>query len=483
MSRPTPSWGDIANFGANVYQSRQISRLASEQAESNAILQRQIEDMQMQQQIEKMRKDLLKKARALILDFENLIDSVNEKWNHNPVMASIEAEATQMAFDDAKLSGVNEDLFDEMYDLERFRNVESKIAKCVERKRELNPPMMEIKRNVILYTSQFDDLEIAIQLSSQLPGLRRRLEELDREVSEKKPEWIRFESNANRVNAEMEKKSNLAAGVLFLIGIAIFMLPPEFYGASSGSDLEASVGGGGCCLCLILIGLISSYYDQRKIAVPEIELLLSDDDSELADAERELRLYMSMDQELFADEIRDAEQKVARLQNEIGSEENFPVEHSGEPFEEYYTLLEHTHKRCQDRYDSVNEQLNELTEKLNESDPDKLQIMLSNRREYVEQFSGDVFPNIPVSTNGPEKVKSIVPGGWGKLKQIANASADRFTKNKPQETDTKIAWVLHEGYYYKQYEDGTFDQTPHVRTHEGLMVPYQSPRAPDDFKF
>ena len=132
MSRPKSSWGDIANFGANVYQSRQISRLASEQAESNAILQRQIEDMQMQQQIEKMRKDLLKKARALILDFENLIDSVNEKWNHNPVMASIEADATQMAFDDAKLSGVNEDLFDEMYDLERFRNVESKIAKCVD---------------------------------------------------------------------------------------------------------------------------------------------------------------------------------------------------------------------------------------------------------------------------------------------------------------------------------------------------------------
>ena len=483
MSRPKSSWGDIANFGANVYQSRQISRLASEQAESNAILQRQIEDMQMQQQIEKMRKDLLKKARALILDFENLIDSVNEKWNHNPVMASIEADATQMAFDDAKLSGVNEDLFDEMYDLERFRNVESKIAKCVGRKQELNPAMLEIKQNVILYTSQFEDLELSIQLSSQLPKLRKRFEELDREVTEKQPDWIRFESNANRVNSQAEKKSNIAAMVLICIGIAVVMLPPEYYGATSGSDLEASVAGGGCCLSLILIGLISSYYDQRKIAIPDIELLLAGDNSELAEAERELGLYMSLDQELFADEIRSAEQKVASLQNEIGLEENFPIEHSGEPFEEYYTLLEHTHKRCQDRYDSVNAQLNELTEKLNESDPDKLQLMLNNRREYVEQFSGDVLPKNTVSTNEPENVNSIVPGGWGKLKQIASASAERFAKNKPQETDTKIAWILHEGYYYKQYEDGSFDQTPHVRTHDGLMVPYQSPRAPDGTEF
>ena len=46
--------------------------------------------------------------------------------------------------------------------------------------------------------------------------------------------------------------------------------------------------------------------------------------------------------------------------------------------------------------------------------------------------------------------------------------------------EEQIKWVLHEGYYYKQFANGSFDPIPHIRNNAGYIVPYQTPNPPID---
>jgi|TARA_B110000908_G_C10236183_1_gene443453 hypothetical protein len=448
MSRPKSSWGDITNFGANVYQSRQISKLANQQSENNALLQMQMENMQRQQMMEEMTKEVLKHARTLILEFEDMINTTRKKMQQNPILASIETDALEMAFRDSQSSGMDSDLFEEMYDLERYRKVESGINELKQLTSKLTDEQSAIKDNILSYSMQFDDYEQAIQLGENIPALQVRHHELFSEVSRLQSQWNQFESNAIILNGKMTKTEWIMFSILSVICLPVLFImlsSPELLGVTEGSDDEMMFGAGSCLAWLGIAGAIFAFFDARKIVIPDIETLLGE--SSVKDVEGQLSLYRSMDRELFSDEIEELENELRHINNSDNSDLNFVVPHSGDPFNEYFVLLEFTLGKCKVKLQSMNVEFHELTSSLGESELGELNSSLQTKREYVELYTSE---NLNLSPD-VKQTRSI---------------------------ESQINWVLHDGYYYKQFGDGTFDSTPHIRTHDGLIIPYQTPKPP-----
>lgn len=449
MPRPKSSWGDIANFGANVYQSRQMSKLASQQAEHNALLQMQMENMQRQQMMEDMKKEALKHARNLILEFEDMITNTSRKVNHNLILASIETDALEMAFNDAQSNGLDADFFEEMYDLERYRKVGTGINELKHITSNLTDEQLAIKNNVLSYSMQFDDYEKAISLAEKLPAVQSRHNELSTELSSLQPQWDQFESNAIILNGKMAKTEIILFSILSVIclSIMIIMLTSNgsFLGVAEGSEDEMMVGIGSCFAWVLIGGSIFGFFETRKIIIPNSETLLGE--SSRDDIEEQLALYRSMDANLFSDEIEELENELRRINYFNDPDLNFLVPHLGDPFEEYFVFLKFTLGECKAKMQSMKDEFQELTSSLGEYELEELNSSLQTKREYVEFYT----------------------------KENLNLSPD---VKQTKQIESQINWVLHEGYYYKQFGDGTFDSTPHIRTHDGLIIPYQTPKPP-----
>ena len=453
MSRPKSSWGDIANFGANVYQARQMNKLANQQAEANALLQMQMEEMRMQQLMADMKKEALKNARTLILEFEDMIAEIKKRVNQNLILASIEADALVMAFNDSKDAGLDSDFFEDMYDLERYRKIQTEIVALKELTSNLNSEQSTIKNNILSYSMEFDDYERAIQLATELPKVQSRNNELSNEISNLKPRWQDFESNAILINGKMTKKENTIVGIVSLIFIPLIVIgiaSPETLGQSVSFGEDLAIGS--CLAWIIIGGGALAFFEGRKITIPDSETLLGESsESKLID---ELALYRSMDEEaisegeepLFTEEIKDLEN---RLQSSNNSDINFIVPHGGEPFEEYYVLLRNTFEKCNSKMTSMNSEFNKLVSSLGMSEIDELSSSLNTKREYVNFYTNE---NLQLES-----------------KAVHNNSIEE-----------QIKWVLHEGYYYKQFANGSFDPIPHIRNNAGHIVPYQTPNPPID---
>lgn len=449
MSRPKSSWGDIANFGANVYQSRQINKLAREQSEANALLQMQIEDMQRQQMMEELKKESLKHARNLILEFEEMITSTQGKVQNNPILASIETDALELAFNDSQSSGMDSDFFEEMYDLERYRKVQSGIGELKQLTSKLTEEQSSIKENIISYSIQFDDYERAIKHAENMPIVQSRYDDLSTELENLQPQWDQFESNAIELNDKKTKMQWVMFSILSIIFIPILlitMFSPEWIGIKADSDAEALFGGGTCLAWIIIGAFVVGFYEERKITIPNRETLIGE--SAITKIEEELSIFKDADPELFSEEIRELESQLELLNDSSASDINFVVPHSGTPFEEYFVILESTYEKCTARLEIMKKEFQSLTSTLGESKLEELRSSLQTKTEYVEYH----------------------------LKEDLYASP---TFEQTNQIESKINWVLHEGYYYKQFEDGSFESTPHIRNHDGLIVPYQPPNPPN----
>jgi len=449
MSRPKSSWGDIANFGANVYQSRQINKLANQQSEANALLQMQIEDMQRQQMMDEMKKEALKHARNLILEFEEIITLTRGKVQHNPILASIETDALELAFKDSQSSGMDSDFFEEMYDLERYRKVQSGISELKQLTSKLTDEQSSIKENIISYSIQFDDYERAIRHAENIPIVQSRYDDLSAELDSLQPKWNQFESNAIELNDKTTKMQWIIFSILSIIFIpilGIIMFSPEWVGIKADSDDEALFGGGACLAWILIGGGVGGFYEERKITIPDRGTLLGE--SAITKIEEELLLLNEADSELFSEEIRELEDRLDLLNNSNGSDLNFVVPHSGTPFQEYFVILESTFEKCTAELKTMKNEFQLLASTLGESELGKLKSSLQTKTEYVDYYSKeDLYA-------GP-------------------------TFEQANQIESKINWVLHEGYYYKQFEDGSFESTPHIRNHDGLIVPYQPPNPPN----
>tara|TARA_X000001036_G_scaffold420776_1_gene441957 strand:+ start:188 stop:1585 length:1398 start_codon:yes stop_codon:yes gene_type:complete len=449
MSRPKSSWGDIANFGANVYQARQMNKLASQQAENNALLHMQMENMQRQQMMEEMKKEALKHARNLILEFEDMITNTTRKVQQNPILASIETDALEMAFNDAQSGGLDADFFDEMYDLERYRKVGTGINELKHITSNLTDEQLSIKNNVLSYSMQFDDYERAIELAENLPVVQARHNELSTELSSLQPQWNQFEGNAIVLNGKMAKMEWIMFGILSVICLPILFImlsSPELLGVAEGSEDEMMFGLGSCFAWICIGGAIFAFYEGRKIVIPDSETLLGE--SSVDDVEERLALYRSMNEDdLFSDEIEELENELRQINNSNDFDLNFLVPHSGDPFQEYFVLLGFTLGKCKVKMQSMEGEFQELTSSLGEHELGELNSSLQTKREYVEFYTKE---NLTLNPN-VEQTSSV---------------------------ESQINWVLHEGYYYKQFGDGSFDSIPHIRNHDGLIIPYQTPKPP-----
>jgi hypothetical protein len=448
MSRPKSSWGDIANVGANVYQARQISKLSEQQSEQNALLQMQIENMQTQQMMGEMKKEALKHARTLILEFEDQINATEKKVQLNPILASIEADALEMAFRDAQSSGMDSDFFEEMYDLERYRKVDSGINKLKQLASNLTHEQSSIKNNIVSYSMQFDDLEQAIKLAEKIPPVQARHDELSTEVSRLQPQWNQFESNAIILNGKQGVNEVVIFSIISIICIVligIMMSAPELLGVEAGSDDEAMIGGGACCMWILLGGGVFAFYEDRKIVIPDSDTLLGE--SSTKDINEKISTYRSIDAELFSDEIEELENELRQINHSNNSDLDFQVPHAGDPFEEYFVILECTLGKCEAKLETMKSEFQELTSSIGVSQLGELNSLLQTKREYVEYHT----------------------------KENLNLSPD---VKQTSSIESQINWVLHEGYYYKQFGDGSFDSTPHIRNNDGLIIPYQKPNPP-----
>ena len=156
-----------------------------------------------------------------------------------------------------------------------------------------------------------------------------------------------------------------------------------------------------------------------------------------------------MDSELFSDEIIELEYKLIQMNGSNNTDLEFKVPHSGDPFEEYYVILESTLGKCKIKLESLENEFQILTSSLGKSEVSELQSSLQTKRDYVDYYSKESIGIDP------------------KIDQASSVEA-------------KINWVLHEGYYYKQFGDGSFDSTPHIRNNEGLIIPYQTPKPPSE---
>lgn len=402
MSRPKASWTDIANFGANVYQARQMSKLSQQQAEQNALLEMQMQHMQMQQAKEDARKTALKTARNMILEFEEQLLNIENRFMKNPILASIETDAVEMAFLDLKNGGMDSNFFEDMYDLERYKKVESKINQLKSFGEQLSIEHISIKDDIIQYSSQLDDIEEAIKLCENIPIVKNRYEELNVEVSKYSPKWNKFEKNAIRLNEKLDNVTNsiiIAVSLGVIIGFSMIFFFPESIGIDSNDeDIGSSIGTGLCLGWIIICGITGVVWGSKTIDVPKIEDLLNESMEAIEEHEDNEWMidYYNDDDD---DDENELEEGLSGNAGKYDFDINFVVPHSGEPFEEYFVWLKFTLEGCESKLGSMESRLKHLQTIFNISELEEFKSLLNSNQQFINFYTNENLNTISLSNN------------------------------------------------------------------------------------
>lgn len=213
MSRPQSSLMDYANFGTNVYQSRQTAKLAKAAEAQNAL----IEQMQMQQQLEMMKKELIITARKVLIEAGDLVENLNLAFEKYPAHTAISIEMV-----DDMLEPLTSDLFEEIADIERHRTVEKSIAKLKRKVDNLSSEEIEIREKMIHIMTHGDQLTLDIETAKINEENQVKLSELKPQWEESQDEWIKLEHESL-----VRVKSTKKVGLLYFLS-SIFLLPVTF---------------------------------------------------------------------------------------------------------------------------------------------------------------------------------------------------------------------------------------------------------------
>ena len=328
-SRDTSLW-DVANAGMNAYNARQTSKLRKEMAEQNAMLHSELEQMRMSQELERMKKEMIIQSRNLILDLEDELNRIEAAFPKYPAHSSLTFDLLENMFES---SGIESNLFEEIHDIERFRHVQKRVVETSATVSKLAPKDVEVKANLIRYTTEEEELQGAIRLAIQVEDTTIELEENSTKWKKSQDEW---NSLMDQVDERREKFNTTVMWMtLFgLLGIgaayAVMTLTTDMLDSAVQEWLWYLFGG-----LAIIILLFSGHHKSNPIVGERHPLRL------LRDSIPELREKMDRLNSKFGGipNVYDGISTSEGLKNLHTSWLQFVDEHSPEEGEVFETLI------------------------------------------------------------------------------------------------------------------------------------------------
>jgi hypothetical protein len=217
MARPKSSMMDFANFGANVYHARQTSKIAQAQQDQNEILQAELGMMRQQQEMAAMQKDRLVAARNLLLMMDDELERIKLVFPYYPGHTSLMYDMLSQSFDD---SGLNNDIFEEIVDIERFNQLKKEMKGTQKKVLNLTEKDLQIKSTLLHYTANEPELIEDIDTAKVIENFEVELETLKIKWDQGKNEWSALE-RANEIRRMKYKKMSSITLVVSLIGICL----------------------------------------------------------------------------------------------------------------------------------------------------------------------------------------------------------------------------------------------------------------------
>jgi len=249
MSRRDISLFDVANAGMNAYNMRQTSKLRNEMAEQNAMMQYELEQMRMAQELEAMKKQMIIQARNLILEVEEEINRIEVASKYYPAHSSLSMDILENMLQG---SGIESNMFEEIHDIERFRNMQKHLMGVSSRVSKLSPADVEIKANLLRYTTEDDELSEAIDLTATREATIVDYNEKSARWEQSMGDWASLEKRER----ERDSKYNKMTGITVVIGIIITGLLYFALTELSTMELEQIEGVVGLSACVFGIAVL-----------------------------------------------------------------------------------------------------------------------------------------------------------------------------------------------------------------------------------
>jgi len=267
MARPQSSLMDYANFGANVYQSRQTGKLARATEAQNTM----IEQMQMQQQIELMHKELIISARKVLIEVGDIIEILQAAFEKYPAHTAISVEMIG-----EMLEPISADLFEELADLERQREISKALENIKLKVSKLPAEQIAIRDKMIHIVTHQDELGADILTAKTNEENLVRLEQLKIEWENGQPEWQQLQLESS-VRVKEVKKVGLWYFIASLFILPIIFVISSIYRQNIEDDVIMHVGFTWIALSVYplarLLGLFTIPIHPLRIIKNEIWLL------------------------------------------------------------------------------------------------------------------------------------------------------------------------------------------------------------------
>ena len=262
MSRRDVSLFDVANAGMNAYNMHQTSKLRSEMAEQNAMMQFELEQMRMAQELEAMKKQMIIQARNLILEVEEEIDRIDVASSHYPAHSSLSMDILENMLQEA---GIESNMFEEIHDIERFRNMQKHMMEVSSKVSRLDANNLEIKANLFRYSTEDDELSEAIELTEVRETTMVDYDEKSARWQNSQHDWASLEKQEKERNT----KYNNMLVITTILGIIV--TGAIFFGLSELSSMEKEEieGAAGISGCIFGFALLTTFW--IKDAYPVIK--------------------------------------------------------------------------------------------------------------------------------------------------------------------------------------------------------------------
>jgi hypothetical protein len=227
MAKQGPTGWDIANLGVDLYQTRQIKKMHTDMEEATNIIQMQMLEMQMAQDREANKKQMMVEFRKLVLEIEEEIARIRQAFPKYPAHSAISFDLLSQMFAESPLSS---DFFEEFQDIERTKAMEQNLADTrVWIDSRLTPSIADTKQKMLQYATEEPNLVAVIEtaveredLESQRNQTQSNLIDLQAKWEQSQPEWEEKQIEIGERKAKLSKTAKYS--ILSGAGLAILLL-------------------------------------------------------------------------------------------------------------------------------------------------------------------------------------------------------------------------------------------------------------------
>tara|TARA_B100001175_G_C19506796_1_gene641350 strand:- start:2167 stop:3354 length:1188 start_codon:yes stop_codon:yes gene_type:complete len=238
MTKRGPTGWDIANLGVDIYQTRKISQLRKEISESNEVIQMQMLEMQMAQQMESNKKQMMVEFRKLVLEIEEELLRIRRFFTKYPAHSAISFDLLSQMLAESPLSS---EFFEEFHDIERTKVMEQNLAETrVWIESRMTSSIEDTKLNILKYTTEEPNLVAAIELALEREDFEMQrnqnqsnLINLNAKWEQSQPEWemkkIKIRERKTKLSSTAKYSILSGAGLVILILSlsAVYLRIPE----------------------------------------------------------------------------------------------------------------------------------------------------------------------------------------------------------------------------------------------------------------